>query len=99
MPVGLYALKSYLLAQGRSAEVLNLALLSRRVHVQVRAHMQPISGPVDSMLKAWEEAYGAVKVLIQRFPARGESGIGEAGNLKVRNHSSLVLSKMLLIVS
>lgn len=70
MPAGLYALKSYLLAEGRRAEVLNLAQLSRRVYAQVRAHLQPISGPVDSMLEAWEEAYGAVKALIQRFPAR-----------------------------
>lgn len=70
MPAGLYGLKSRLLAEGRRAEVLNLAQMSRRVYAQVRAHLQPISGPVDSMLKAWEEAYGAVKALIQRFPAR-----------------------------
>ena len=70
MPAGLHGLKSYLAAQGRRTEVLNLAQVSRRVYAQIRAQVQPVSGPVDSMLEAWEEAYRAVKSLIQGFPAR-----------------------------
>ena len=70
IPAGLYALKSDLLAEGRSAEVLNLDQLSGSVTARVSAHLQPSSGPVDSMPQAWEEAYGAVKALIERYPGR-----------------------------